>query len=61
MASEVELARVKEVSGHQRKRISEILNGLTRDLSEFSTILGNRDIKLVSERQTEDIPVCVNV
>uniref|UniRef100_G3NTP1 Kinesin-like protein n=1 Tax=Gasterosteus aculeatus aculeatus TaxID=481459 RepID=G3NTP1_GASAC len=49
MASEVELARVKEVSGHQRKRISEILNGLTRDLSEFSTILGNRDIKLHME------------
>uniref|UniRef100_A0AAQ4QZC7 Kinesin-like protein n=1 Tax=Gasterosteus aculeatus aculeatus TaxID=481459 RepID=A0AAQ4QZC7_GASAC len=46
---QVELARVKEVSGHQRKRISEILNGLTRDLSEFSTILGNRDIKLHME------------
>ncbi|XP_037346744.2 kinesin heavy chain isoform X2 [Pungitius pungitius] len=46
MALEVELSRIKEVSSHQRKRISEVLNGLTRDLSEFSTILGNRDIKL---------------
>uniref|UniRef100_A0A8C6TBE7 Kinesin-like protein n=1 Tax=Neogobius melanostomus TaxID=47308 RepID=A0A8C6TBE7_9GOBI len=35
--------------GHQRKRISEILNGLMRDLSEFSTIVGNRDIKLPAE------------
>ncbi|KAM8913614.1 kinesin heavy chain [Spinachia spinachia] len=49
MALEVELSRIKEVSSHQRKRISEMLNGLTRDLSEFSTILGNRDIKMHME------------
>ncbi|XP_068568469.1 kinesin heavy chain [Cebidichthys violaceus] len=49
MALEAELSRIKAVSGHQRKRISEILNGLMRDLSEFSTILGNRDIKLPME------------
>lgn len=45
---EAELSRIQEVSGHQRKRIAEILNALMRDLSEFSTIVGNRDIKLVS-------------
>lgn len=48
MALEAELSRIQEVSSHQRKRIAEILNGLMRDLSEFSTIVGNRDIKLVS-------------
>lgn len=48
MAMEAELSRIQEVSSHQRKRIAEILNGLMRDLSEFSTIVGNRDIRLVS-------------
>lgn len=51
MALEAELSRIQEVSSHQRKRIAEILNGLMRDLSEFSTIVGNRDIKLVSGTQ----------
>ncbi|KAM9859692.1 kinesin heavy chain [Aulostomus maculatus] len=46
MALEAELSRIQEASSHQRKRIAEILNGLMRDLSEFSTIVGNRDIKL---------------
>ncbi|XP_044072604.1 kinesin heavy chain isoform X1 [Siniperca chuatsi] len=49
MALEAELSRIQQVSSHQRKRIAEILNGLMRDLSEFSTIVGNRDIKLPME------------
>ena len=53
MALEAELSRIQEVSSHQRKRIAEILNGLMRDLSEFSTIVGNRDIKLVSAAKDE--------
>uniref|UniRef100_A0AAQ6A4T4 Kinesin-like protein n=1 Tax=Amphiprion ocellaris TaxID=80972 RepID=A0AAQ6A4T4_AMPOC len=44
----VELSRMQEVSGQQRKRIADVLNGLMRDLSEFSTIVGNGEIKLVS-------------
>lgn len=48
MAVEAELSRIQEVSSHQRKRIAGILNGLMRELSEFSTIVGNKDIKLVS-------------
>uniref|UniRef100_A0A8C6VQI4 Kinesin-like protein n=1 Tax=Nothobranchius furzeri TaxID=105023 RepID=A0A8C6VQI4_NOTFU len=49
LALEAELSRIQEVSGHQRKRIAEVLNGLTRDLREFSTIVGNREIKLPAE------------
>nr|XP_043879475.1 kinesin heavy chain-like [Solea senegalensis] len=49
MALEAELSRIQEVSSHQRKRITEILNGLMRDLSDFSTIVGNKDIKLPME------------
>uniref|UniRef100_A0A3B3RE53 Kinesin family member 5A n=1 Tax=Paramormyrops kingsleyae TaxID=1676925 RepID=A0A3B3RE53_9TELE len=49
MVSTSELARMQEVSGQQRKRIAEVLNGLMRDLSEFSTIVGNGEIKLPVE------------
>ncbi|XP_060926183.1 kinesin heavy chain isoform X2 [Limanda limanda] len=49
MASEAELSRIQQVSSHQRKRIAEILNGLMKDLSEFSSIVGNKDIKLPME------------
>ncbi|XP_068598150.1 kinesin heavy chain [Brachionichthys hirsutus] len=49
MALEMELSHIQEVSSHQRKRIAEILNGMMRDLSEFSTIVGNRDLKLPVE------------
>ncbi|XP_067361656.1 kinesin heavy chain isoform X1 [Channa argus] len=49
MALEAELSRIQEVSSHQRKRIAEILNGLMRDLREFSAIVGNKDIKLPME------------
>lgn len=52
LSLESELQRLQEVSGHQRKRIAEVLNGLMKDLSEFSVIVGNGEIKLVSgERQ----------
>uniref|UniRef100_A0A672ZQ13 Kinesin-like protein n=1 Tax=Sphaeramia orbicularis TaxID=375764 RepID=A0A672ZQ13_9TELE len=57
MALEAELSRIQEVSSHQRKRIAEILNGLMRDLSEFSTIVGNRDIKLITGAIEEEFTV----
>uniref|UniRef100_H3D375 Kinesin family member 5A, a n=2 Tax=Tetraodon nigroviridis TaxID=99883 RepID=H3D375_TETNG len=41
MELEAELSRMQEVSGQQRKRIADVLNGLMRDLSEFSAIVGN--------------------
>ncbi|XP_031205482.1 kinesin heavy chain [Mastomys coucha] len=49
LSLESELQRLQEVSGHQRKRIAEVLNGLMRDLSEFSVIVGNGEIKLPVE------------
>lgn len=48
LSLESELQRLQEVSGHQRKRIAEVLNGLMKDLSEFSVIVGSGEIKLVS-------------
>ncbi|GAA6088820.1 kinesin family member 5Aa [Tachysurus ichikawai] len=49
MELETELAQMQEVSSQQRKRIADVLNGLMRDLSEFSTIVGNGEIKLPVE------------
>lgn len=51
LSLESELQRLQEVSGHQRKRIAEVLNGLMKDLSEFSVIVGNGEIKLVSQER----------
>ncbi|XP_077185301.1 kinesin heavy chain isoform X6 [Paroedura picta] len=49
MSLESELQRLQEFSAHQRKRIAEVLNGLMKDLSEFSVIVGNGEIKLPVE------------
>ncbi|CAJ0940320.1 unnamed protein product, partial [Ranitomeya imitator] len=43
---ETDLHRLQEFSTHQRKRIAEVLNGLMKDLSEFSVIVGNGEFKL---------------
>ena len=59
MSIEAELSRMQQVSGQQRKRIAEVLNGLMRDLSEFSVIVGNGDIKLVSVCVCVYMCVCV--
>lgn len=57
LSLESELQRLQEVSGHQRKRIAEVLNGLMRDLSEFSVIVGNGEIKLVSGTEASAVQV----
>lgn len=54
MAVEAELSHIQEVSTQQRKRIAEIINRLMKDLREFSTIVGNKEIKLVGKREVRD-------
>uniref|UniRef100_A0A7N6A6H9 Kinesin-like protein n=1 Tax=Anabas testudineus TaxID=64144 RepID=A0A7N6A6H9_ANATE len=51
MELEAELSRMQEVSGQQRKRIADVLNGLMRDLSEFSNIVGNGEINGAIEEE----------
>ncbi|XP_067314826.1 kinesin heavy chain [Pseudorasbora parva] len=43
---EAEFSRLQEVSGQQRKRITEVLNTLMKELNDFSFILGNGDLRL---------------
>ncbi|KAM8976683.1 kinesin heavy chain isoform 3-T3 [Pelodytes ibericus] len=49
LSLENDLHRLQEFSAHQRKRIAEVLNGLMKDLSEFSVIVGNGEFKLPVE------------
>ncbi|KAM6294511.1 kinesin heavy chain [Aegotheles albertisi] len=49
LSLESELSRVRELGGQQRRRAAEVLNGLMRDLSEFSLIVGHGEIKLPVE------------
>ncbi|RLV76453.1 hypothetical protein DV515_00016961 [Chloebia gouldiae] len=47
LSLESELLRARELGGQQRRRAAEVLNGLLRDLSELSALVGSGDIKLV--------------
>lgn len=47
MCLETEFSRLQEVNSQQRKRITEVLNTLLKDLSDFSIILGSGEIRLV--------------
>ncbi|XP_057193740.1 kinesin heavy chain [Triplophysa rosa] len=66
MCLEAEFSRLQEVSGQQRKRITEMLNTLMKDLNDFSFILGNGDIRLpcdlsgVLEEEYAVVCVCVS-
>uniref|UniRef100_A0A8C1RBU7 Kinesin-like protein n=1 Tax=Cyprinus carpio TaxID=7962 RepID=A0A8C1RBU7_CYPCA len=57
MELEAELTQMHEVSSQQRKRIADVLNGLMKDLSEFSAIVGNGEIKLISGAIEEEFTV----
>ncbi|XP_009301044.1 kinesin heavy chain isoform X1 [Danio rerio] len=49
LSLESDFSRLQEVNGQQRKRITEVLNTLVKDLNDFSFILGNGDLRLPSE------------
>ncbi|KAF4112649.1 kinesin heavy chain [Onychostoma macrolepis] len=65
MCLEAEFSRLQEVSGQQRKRITEVLNTLMKDLNDFSFILGNEDLRLPCDLsgvlEEEYAVVCVYV
>lgn len=43
-----ELSQLQELSNHQKKRTTEILNLLLKDLGEIGGIIGTNDVKTVS-------------
>lgn len=44
-----ELSQLQELSNHQKKRATEILNLLLKDLGEIGGIIGTNDVKTVSQ------------
>lgn len=46
-ATQRELGQLQELSNHQKKRATEILNLLLKDLGEIGGIIGTNDVKTV--------------
>lgn len=41
-----ELQKLKEMTNHQKKRVTEIMSSLLKDLAEIGVALGSSDIKV---------------
>lgn len=41
-----ELQKLKEMSNHQRKRVTEMMSSLLKDLAEIGIAVGSNDIKV---------------
>uniref|UniRef100_A0A7M4EN26 Kinesin-like protein n=1 Tax=Crocodylus porosus TaxID=8502 RepID=A0A7M4EN26_CROPO len=48
-ATQKELGQLQELSNHQKKRATEILNLLLKDLGEIGGIIGTNDVKTVTD------------
>ncbi|KAJ1188471.1 hypothetical protein NDU88_005232 [Pleurodeles waltl] len=49
IATQRELGQLQEVSNHQKRRATEILNLLLKDLGEIGGIIGTNDVKTLAE------------
>lgn len=49
-----ELQKLKEMTNHQKKRVTEMMSSLLKDLAEISIAVGSNDIK-VEDRHS---PIC---
>lgn len=43
-----ELQKLKEMTNHQRKRVTEMMSSLLKDLAEIGIALGSSDIKVTA-------------
>lgn len=41
-----ELQKLKEMANHQKKRVTEMMSSLLKDLTEIGIAVGNNDIKV---------------
>lgn len=48
-----ELQKLKEMSNHQKKRVTEMMSSLLKDLAEIGIAVGSNDIKV----RKGDVPV----
>ena len=43
---DAELQKLKEMTNHQRKRVTEMMSSLLKDLAEIGVTVGSNDIKV---------------
>lgn len=43
-----ELQKLKEMTNHQKKRVTEMMSSLLKDLAEIGIAVGSNDIKVTS-------------
>ena len=43
-----ELQKLKEMSNHQKKRVTEMMSSLLKDLAEIGIAVGSNDIKVLT-------------
>lgn len=47
-----ELQKLKEMANHQKKRVTEMMSSLLKDLTEIGIAVGNNDIKVKDTKYT---------
>ena len=47
-----ELQKLKEMTNHQKKRFTEMMSSLLKDLAEIGIAVGSNDIKVTSQTVT---------
>lgn len=52
-----ELQKLKEMSNHQKKRVTEMMSSLLKDLAEIGIAVGSNDIKV---GKGDVLPLCYN-
>uniref|UniRef100_A0A671NF09 Kinesin-like protein n=1 Tax=Sinocyclocheilus anshuiensis TaxID=1608454 RepID=A0A671NF09_9TELE len=52
-----ELQKLKEMANHQKKRVTEMMSSLLKDLTEIGIAVGNNDIKVISGLIDEEFTV----
>lgn len=50
-----ELQKLKEMSNHQRKRVTEMMSSLLKDLAEIGIAVGSNDIKVEDSTRSEEL------
>lgn len=50
-----ELQKLKEMSNHQRKRVTEMMSSLLKDLAEIGIAVGSNDIKVEESGRAKEL------
>lgn len=48
---DAELQKLKEMTNHQKKRVTEMMTSLLKDLAEIGIAVGNNDVKVGNQSE----------